>query len=100
MWVADPVDDKIYAYSMVTKARDAGKDFNTLTAADNTSPRGIWSDGTTMWVADWVGNKIYAYSMATKARDAGKDFDTLAPTETATRGHLVRRDDHVGGGLG
>ena len=56
--------------------------FDTLIAAGNIVPLGIWSDGTTMWVAD-EGNdepysgKIYAYDLATKARDASKDFDTL-----------------------
>ena len=52
MWVADSSDDKIYAYSMATKARVSSKDFDTLDAADNENPKGIWSDGTTMWVAD------------------------------------------------
>ena len=78
MWVADSFDDKIYAYSLATKARDSGKDFDTLAAAGNNNPTGIWSDGTTMWVADSLDDKIYAYSLATKARDSGKDFDTLA----------------------
>ena len=77
MWVADSVDNKIYAYSMSTKARDSNKDFNTLSAAWNENPQGIWSDGTTMWVADWADEKIYAYSMSTKARDSNKDFNTL-----------------------
>ena len=60
-------------------ARDAAKDFNTLSAAGNTRPNGLWSDGTTMWVIeDSVNNeKIYAYNLATKARDSAKDFDTL-----------------------
>ena len=39
--------DKVYAYDMTTKARDASKDFDTA----NLLPTGIWSDGTTMWVA-------------------------------------------------
>ena len=30
MWVSDYVDDKIYAYDLTTKARDASKDFDTL----------------------------------------------------------------------
>ena len=77
MWVADYVDDKIYAYSMSTKARDSTKDFGTLGAAENRDPTGIWSDGTTMWVADWRDEKIYAYSMSTKERDISKDFNTL-----------------------
>ena len=55
-----------------------GNDFNTLVAAGNTAPRGIWSDGSIMWVADWSDNKLYAYDLATKARSAGNDFNTLA----------------------
>ena len=37
MWVADDPDDKLYAYTVATKARDPGKDFNTLIAAGNNS---------------------------------------------------------------
>ena len=69
MWVTDDDGDKIYAYDMVTEARDASKDFDTLAAAGNRDPRGIWSDGTTMWVVDDDGNfadKIYAYDLATE----------------------------------
>ena len=57
--------------------RDSDKDFNTLDAAGNGSPAGIWSDGTTMWVADSSDEKIYAYNLSTKARDSAKDFITL-----------------------
>ena len=57
--------------------RNPAADFNTLAAADNGAPGGIWSDGTTMWVADWIDGKIYAYDLATKARVPGKDLDTL-----------------------
>ena len=62
---------------MSTKARDSAKDFDTLRAAGNRNPDGLWSDGTTMWAADQDSDKIYAYSMGTKARDSAKDFDTL-----------------------
>ena len=58
-------------------ARNATEDFNTLDAAENDNPTGIWSDGTTMWVADDSDGKLYAYSLDTKARDSSKDFDTL-----------------------
>ena len=58
-------------------ARNPTQDFETLTAAGNNHPEGIWSDGTTMWVGDTADDKIYAYNLATKARDAGKDFNTL-----------------------
>ena len=57
---------------------EPSKDFDTLTAAGNTTPRGLWSADTIMWVADLGDDKIYAYNLATKARDAPKDFDTLS----------------------
>ena len=81
MWIAH--DDrgrdanKLYAYNLATKVRDPDKDFDTLHAAGNHSPRGIWSDGTTMWVADSSNDKLYAYSMATREHDHPKDFNTL-----------------------
>ena len=77
MYVADFSEDKIFAYNLSTKVRDASKDFNTLAEAGNTDPRDIWSDGTTMYVADYDDDKIYAYNFSTKARDASKDFNTL-----------------------
>ena len=77
MWVVDWLDEEIYAYNMVSKARVPGKEFNTLEAAGNTWPGGIWSDGTTMWVADWLDQEIYAYDMVSKARVPGKEFNTL-----------------------
>ena len=58
MWVADFADEKLYAYTLTTKARDPGKDFDTLSPAGNDNPVGMWSDGTTMWVADWFEAKL------------------------------------------
>ena len=78
MWVVvDGEDSNIYAYDLATKARVPAKDFNTLDAAGNDSPRGIWSDGTTMWVADIWDNKVYAYDLVSKARVSAKDFNAL-----------------------
>ena len=56
--------------------RNPAQDFDTLKAAGNASPAGIWTDGVTMWVADTVG-WIFAYDLATKERDPSKDFDAL-----------------------
>ena len=53
-------------------------DFNTLIAAGNRTPEGIWSDGTTAWVSDPIDQKIYAYNLATRQRHATGDFDTLS----------------------
>ena len=78
MWVADNVDNKLYAYDMSTKARNTNEDFTNLSAAGNGDPIGIWSDGTTMWVADWSDAKLYAYDLATKAHVPAKDFSTLS----------------------
>ena len=43
--------------------------------SQNGSPRGIWSDGTTVWVVDPTDDKIYAYALADGARQANKEFD-------------------------
>ena len=75
--MTDTEDDKIYAYNLSTKARDPNNDFNTLLAAGNNWPGGLWSDGTTLWVTDAGGDKIYAYNLSTKAPDPDKDFNTL-----------------------
>ena len=61
-------------------SRDSSKDFNTLSAAGNNAPDGLWSDGTTMWVSDTSDDKVYAYTLATKARDAGKDISISGNT--------------------
>ena len=53
IWVADDGRDKIYAYNLATKQRDAAKDFDTLIAAGNVRPQGLWSDGITIWVSDY-----------------------------------------------
>ena len=88
MWVADSVDDKLYAYDLSTKERDSDKDFDTLKAAGNEDPSGIWSDGTTMWVADSADDKLYAYDLEDKTRDSGKDFDTLKDAGNTTPSRL------------
>ncbi|MBC6425001.1 MAG: cadherin repeat domain-containing protein, partial [Ekhidna sp.] len=63
IWVADDDNDKLYAYTLTTGARDAAKEFDLV--ASNSSPEGLWSDETTIWVADdnfGSGNpKLYAY---------------------------------------
>ena len=60
--------------------------FDTLKAAGNRKPTGLWSDGTTMWVADDAADKIYAYMMSNKSRDAAKHFNTVRATGSYPRG--------------
>ena len=50
---------------------------SALKAANNTRPRGIWSNGTIMWVADREDSRIYAYDLATKKRVPAETFHTL-----------------------
>ena len=69
MWVADWIDDKLYAYVLTPgdtygdhdSAKDIDLAVSTDAAQDNGHPGGVWSDGTTMWVADWTDDKLYAY---------------------------------------
>ena len=67
-------------YAPTPGSRNACLDFDTLSAAGNTSPDGIWSDGTTMWVSNSTDTKAYAYNLATKARDAAKDISFSGST--------------------
>ena len=53
----------------------AGDDLDTLRAAGNKGPSGVWSNGTTTWISDVSDDKLYAYSRAIGARDASKDID-------------------------
>ena len=67
-------NDKIYAYRRSDGARDSSKDFDNLMAAGNTSPTGIWTDGSSMFVADRGDDKIYAYNMSDRLRNERREF--------------------------
>ena len=76
LWIADKEDAKIYAYKLKTDESprtilcpDATEDFNTLAAVDNTDPKGIYSDGSTMWVVDNTAKKIFAYNQPLSANN-------------------------------
>ena len=82
VWVADLVDDKLYAYTLANGARDSGNDITLHT--DNGSTRGIWSNGTTIWVADQTDDKLYAYALSDGTRDMDKEFALDATNGKAT----------------
>ena len=88
MWVADYYDAVIYAYKMSDKtsedSEDEGKKFETLKAAGNTQPTGIWSDGTTMWAADKGEDKLFAYKMSDRSRDPTKDIELASDNRNPT----------------
>ena len=84
MWVADPSDDKIYAYNVITSR---GTPARTSACHPGTARPRLWSDGETMWVSDNSALKIYAYNMDTKGRDGGKDINLdLVNDNTETYG--------------
>ena len=67
MYVADPADDKVYAYKMSNRSRDRAREFDL--DAENGDPRGIWADAAnrfdakTFYVADHIENKLYVYTV-------------------------------------
>ena len=89
IWVSDDRDEKLYAYSLATGARDTSKEFytgrddRTLPIAQriagwNWTPKGLWSDGTTIWVSDPKNDtKIFAYDLATGEMDTSKEIASL-----------------------
>ena len=84
IWVAnDGGDKKVFAYRRTDDPNtleneygsyDAGSNFETLVAARNWDPRGIWSNGMTMYVVDDEDEKVYAYRLSDKARDPSRDI--------------------------
>ena len=89
MWVANRELGKLYAYKRELggseteeNRRVSTEDFNTLTAAENGTPWGVWSNASVMWVLDWEDDKIYAYNSTTKQRilvnnKGNRDIDNL-----------------------
>ena len=70
-----------------TTARLQVQEIETLAAAGNTSPAGLWSDGTTLWVVDRWDLLVYAYDLASRVRKPGADLTGLeAAGNTRPRG--------------
>ena len=90
-------EDALWAYRKDTKAADADKDIDLH--ADNFSPRGIWSDGTTMWVIDKAALKAYAYGVNDGTRVEDLEFDVdpgnHSPEGMWSDGDTVWVSDHV-----
>ena len=60
IWVVDRTDDKVYAYTLATSARDESMEFDL--DSDNGLPAGVWSNGATVWIGD-QGGKLFAYKL-------------------------------------
>ena len=89
---------KLYTLSVERNSADLfgwtpTKDINSLQAAGNADPQGIWSDSTTMWVADDADDKLFAYTLSGGARDTAKEFslhsDNGDPTGTWSDGTTI-----------
>ncbi len=61
LFVADHVDDKIYAYQLADRTRDDAKNLSLDT--DNTDAEGLWFDGRVLWVVDTSDLQLYAYDL-------------------------------------
>ena len=77
VWIMDKDDNKAYAYTLSTKARDATKDISSFTDGGHTAARGIWSDDTTTWISNGTDTNAFAYTTSTGARDTTKDITYL-----------------------
>ena len=86
LWVADDTDDKLYAYTLSTEARDDTKDITLDVQPDendneNDNPSALWGNTTHIYVAEneAYDDTIYAYTINTGAdfgaRDPDKDVD-------------------------
>ncbi len=84
-------DNKVFAYTISSGAHDSTKDFEELylstnTAAQNAeSPRGIWSNGTTMFVVDDGDDNVFAYKHADESQDSAKNLPLIS-ANTAPEG--------------
>ena len=80
LYVTDTVDDKVYSYTTSGKEvpgslGDRVESLEIDLVSVNSSPRGIWSDGTYIWVVDSSDRKLYAYNLSTGNRETTKEFN-------------------------
>ena len=76
----DSLSSKVFAYQRSDGSHVSAMDFAASTLSPSTSdgtinnsdPRGLWSDGTTMFVIDDEDEQVYAYQVSDRTRDAAK----------------------------
>ena len=93
VWVVDDLDNKLYAYTLATGARDSGKDI--ILDPANGAPWGIWSDGTIIWVTNNTGYNLYAYTLDGGTRQTDIEFLLNGRKQWPTW-HLVGRKHPLG----
>ena len=85
VWVAqdsDSTSSKIFAYQRSDRSHASAMDIGAGTmspssmdgALNNSDPRGLWSNATTLFAVDREDRKVYAYETSTRTRDATKDL--------------------------
>ncbi|MCY4582524.1 MAG: hypothetical protein OXE50_06975, partial [Chloroflexi bacterium] len=77
-------------------------DFDTLRAAGNTHPLGLWGDARTLWVVDNDDSKLYAYDRASRERAPARDIDVAeigTPTGLWSDGRTIWALSAWGGAL-
>ena len=85
IWVSNDdggTTSKIFAYKQADSTRDSGKDFvagtlnpsTSVGTLNNSDPRGLWANGTTMFSVDHEDAKIYAYKSADQTGDTDKNI--------------------------
>lgn len=82
MWVVSVggvTGNHIFAYNMVSKARDMDKEFE-LVGGSNSTYRALWSNDGTMWVLD--GTKILAYTLDDPDNFGARNEDLEFPSVT------------------
>ena len=83
LWVVDPRERQLYAYSMATGQRLPERD--RATGAQGWV-QGIWSDGATTWLLDSSGNEARAYRQSDWRRRGSRDIALAAGNDLATGG--------------
>ena len=80
VWVLEDStsNDFLYAYALEPEADEIGLlvPYKSVTlGANNSDPRGAWSDGEIIWVSDSGDDKLYAYDLSDRTRQSDRDLD-------------------------
>ena len=84
IWVSDSVDDKLYAYNLPGKSRQADQDLDLH--SQNDDPAEIWSNGHTVWVMDKADKLVYAYRLSDGQRRRSQEFSTVPENDDPSGG--------------
>ena len=61
MFVADPQDNKVYAFKLSDESQDSAKNIKLDDA--NAEAYGLWFDGRVLWVVDLFEDRFYTYDL-------------------------------------